>query len=124
MFVCGQTTAGSGLQQNKQPKLHPGGTVSAHSGCLCVNYAGSMSPLLMVRFKHATLDTVPMKKAKIALNVYLDRLSISYGSHEHELPIRITGVSSSSFRFEVGLIRAPISSLSKDFRIEIKPKGE
>ena len=32
-------------------------------------------------------------------------------------------MSSSSFRFEVGLIRAPISSLSKDFRIEIKPKG-
>ena len=52
-------------------KLHPGGTVSAHSG-LCVNYVGSMSPLLMVRFKHATLDTVPMKKAKIALNVYLE----------------------------------------------------
>ena len=44
-------------------KLHPGGTVSAQ---------GSMSPLLMVRFKHATLDTVPMKKAKIALNVYLE----------------------------------------------------
>src|SRR5699024_996760 len=49
--------------------------------------------------------------------------SVSYGSREHDLPIRITGVSSSSFRFEVGLIRAPISSLSRDFRIEIQPKG-
>lgn len=39
------------------------------------------------------------------------------------MPIRITSISSSSYRFELGLIRAPISSLSKDFRIEIKPKG-
>ena len=72
MFVCGQTTVGSGLQQNKRPncirvELYPLIVV-----CLCVNYVGSMSPLLMVRFKHATLDTVPMKKAKIALNVYLE----------------------------------------------------
>lgn len=120
MFVCGQITAGSGLQQNKQPncirvELYPLIVVY-----LCVNYVGSMSPLLMVRFKHATLDTVPMKSPE---RIFGAGYSISYGSHEHELPIRITGVSSSSFRFEVGLIRAPISSLSKDFRIEIKPKG-
>lgn len=50
--------------------------------------------------------------------------SISYGSQEHDLPIRITGVSSSSFRFEIGLIRAPIGLLGRDFRIEIKAKGE
>jgi hypothetical protein len=37
--------------------------------------------------------------------------------------MRIVDVSSSSFRFEIGLVRAPISSLSKDFRIEIKLKG-
>lgn len=39
------------------------------------------------------------------------------------MPIRITGVSPSSFRFEIGLIRAPIDLLSEDFCIEIKPKG-
>ena len=64
-----------------------------------------------------------MKKAKIALNVFGAGYSISYGPQEHDLPIRITGVSSSSFRFEIGLIRAPIGSLSRDFCIEIKPKG-
>ena len=68
MFVCGQTTAGSGLQQNKQPNCIRVEQYPLIAVCLCVNYAGSMSPLLMVRFKHATLDTVPMKKAKIVLN--------------------------------------------------------
>ena len=72
MFVCGQTTAGSGLQQNKQPNCIRVEQYPLIAVCLCVNYAGSMSPLLMVRFKHATLDTVPMKKAKIALNVDLE----------------------------------------------------
>ena len=72
MFVCGQTTAGSGLQQNKRPNCIRVELYPLIAVCLCVNYVGSMSPLLMVRFKHATLDTVPMKKAKIALNVYLE----------------------------------------------------
>ena len=49
--------------------------------------------------------------------------SITYSAQEHELPIFITGISSSSFRFELGLIRAPISLLNEKFRIEIKPKG-
>ena len=68
MFVCGQTTAGSGLQQNKQPNCIRVEQYPLIAVCLCVNDAGSKSPLLMVRFKHATLDTVPMKKAKIVLN--------------------------------------------------------
>ena len=61
--------AGSGLQQNKQPngiRVELSQRIVVY---LCVNYVGSMSPLLMVRFKHATLDTVPVNKAKIALNV-------------------------------------------------------
>ena len=49
--------------------------------------------------------------------------SSSYGFQEPNLPLRITGVTSSSFRFEIGLIRIPKDLLSKDFSLEIKPKG-
>ena len=105
-------------------KLHPGGTVSAHSGLfmceLCGQYVSLTDGTVQTRhFRHSAYEKSKNCPERILGAGY----SISYGSHEHELPIRITGVSSSSFRFEVGLIRAPISSLSKDFRIEIKPKG-
>ena len=105
-------------------KLHPGGTVSAHSGLfmceLCGQYVSLTDGTVQTRhFRHSAYE----KSKNCPERIFGAGYSISYGSHEHELPIRITGVSSSSFRFEVGLIRAPISSLSKDFRIEIKPKG-
>ena len=64
--------AGSGLQQNKQPDCIRVELYLLTVACLCVNYVGNMSLLLMVRSKHATLDTVLTKKAKIALNVYLE----------------------------------------------------
>lgn len=105
-------------------KLHPGGTVSAHSGLfmceLCGQYVTLTDGKVQTRhFRHSAYEkskNCPERKAGA-------NYSVSYGSREHDLPIRITGVSSSSFRFEVGLIRAPISSLSRDFRIEIQPKG-
>ncbi|MFR3180146.1 MULTISPECIES: hypothetical protein [Eubacteriales] len=105
-------------------KLHPGGTVSAHSGLfmceLCGQYVSLTDGAVQTRhFRHSAHEKSKNCPERILGAGY----SISYGSQEHDLPIRITGVSSSSFRFEVGLIRAPISSLSKDFRIEIKPQG-
>lgn len=106
-------------------RLHPGGTVSAHSGLfmceLCGQYVILTDGDIRIRyFKHSAYE----KSKNCPERTFGAGYSISYGSQEHDLPIRITGVSSSSFRFEVGLIRAPISSLNKDFRIEIKPKGE
>ncbi len=107
-------------------KLHPdgGGTVSAHSGLfmceLCGQYVILTDGDIRRRyFKHSAYEKSKDCPERTSRAGY----SISYSSQEHDLPIRITGVSSSSFRFEVGLIRAPISSLNKDFRIEIKPKG-
>ena len=105
-------------------ELHPGGTVSAHSGLfmceLCGQYVTLTDGKVQTRhFRHSAYEkskNCPERKAEA-------NCSVSYGSRKHDLPIRITGVSSSSFRFEVGLIRAPISSLSRDFRIEIQPKG-
>ena len=105
-------------------RLHPGGTVSAHSGLfmceLCGQYVILTDGDIRVRyFKHSAYE----KSKNCPERTFGTNYSISYGPQEHELPIRITSVSSTSFRFEVGLIRAPISLLSKDFRIEIKPKG-
>lgn len=105
-------------------RLHPGGTVSAHSGLfmceLCGQYVILTDGDIRIRyFKHSAYE----KSKDCPERTFGAGYSISYGSQEHDLPIRITSVSSSSFRFEVGLIRAPINSLNKDFRIEIKPKG-
>ena len=105
-------------------RLHPGGTVSAHSGLfmceLCGQYVILTDGDIRVRyFKHSAYD----KSKGCPERTFGAGYSISYGSQEHDLPIRITSVSSSSFSFEIGLIRAPISFLNKDFRIEIKPKG-
>ena len=105
-------------------KLHPGGTVSAHSGLfmceLCGQYVSLTDGSVQIRhFRHSAYE----KSKDCPERIFGSGYVISYNSQEHELPIRITDVSSSSFRFEIGLIRAPICSLSKDFRIEIKPKG-
>ena len=105
-------------------RMHPGGTVSAHSGLfmceLCGQYVTLTDGNVKVRyFKHSAYE----KSKDCPERTFGAGYSIVYNSREHDLPIRITNVSSSSFSFEIGLIRAPISSLSKDFRIEIKPKG-
>ena len=105
-------------------RLHPGGTVSAHSGLfmceLCGQYVILTDGDIRIRyFKHSAYE----KSKDCPERTFGAGYSFSYGSQEHELPIRITSVSSSSFSFEIGLIRAPISSLSKDFCIEIRPKG-
>lgn len=105
-------------------QLHPGGTVSANSGLfmceLCGQYVSLTDGMVQTRhFRHSAYE----KSKNCPERIFGAGYSISYGPQEHDLPIRITGVSSSSFRFEIGMIRAPIGSLSKDFCIEIKPKG-
>lgn len=105
-------------------KLHPGGTVSAHSGLfmceLCGQYVTLTDGTVKIRhFRHSSYE----KSKDCPERTFGADYTFSYSSQEHDLPIRITGVSSTTFRFEIGLIRAPISSLSKDFRIEIRPKG-
>ncbi len=105
-------------------RLHPGGTVSAQSGLfmceLCGQYVTLTDGDIRTRhFRHSARE----KRKDCPERTFGAGCPISYNSQEHDLPIRITSVSSSSFSFSVGLIRAPISSLNKDFRIEIRPKG-
>ena len=104
-------------------KLHPGGTVSAYSGLfmceLCGQYVILTDGDIRKRyFKHSAYE----KSKDCPERTFGAGYSIPYDYQYYELPIRITAISASSFRFEIGLIRAPIISLSKDFRIEIKPK--
>lgn len=112
------------ITAEKAAELHPGGTVSSHSGLfmceLCGQYVSLTDGEVKTRhFRHSAFE-----KSKNCP----ERLSgagclVSYSPQEHELPICITVEPSSSFRFELGLIRAPISSLKKNFRVKIKPKG-
>lgn len=105
-------------------RLHPGGSVSACSGLfmceLCGQYVTFTDGMVQARhFRHSANEqskNCPERK-------FGSGYSYNYGSQEHDLPIRIINVSSTSFCFEVGLIKAPIYSLSKDFRLEIKPYG-
>ena len=105
-------------------KLHPGGTVSAHSGLfmceLCGQYVTLTSGDSNTRhFRHSSQE----KSKDCPERTMGGSYSPSYCPQQHDLPIRIMVTSSSSFRFEIGLICTPSSLFGKDFRIEIKPKG-
>ncbi len=112
------------ISAEEAARLHAGGTVSARSGLfmcdLCGQYVILTDGDIRVRyFKHSANE----ESKDCPERTFGAGYSISYKAEEHDLPIRITGVSSPSFRFEVGMIRAPISSLSKEFSIRIQPKG-
>lgn len=123
--VCMWSNSGwKRITAEQAAKLHPGGTVSAHSGLfmceLCGQYVTLTDGDIRIRyFKHSAYEKSKSCPERTFGLGYLT----SYDSKEHDLPIRITGISSSSFHFEIGLIRAQISSLKNDFRVEIKPKG-
>ena len=74
-------------------KLHPGGTVSAHSGLfmceLCGQYVILTDGDIRIRyFKHSAYE----KSKDCPERTFGAGYSISYGSQEHDLPIRITSV--------------------------------
>lgn len=105
-------------------KLHPGGTISARSGLfmceLCGQYVVLTDGDIRARyFRHSANE----ESKDCPERTFGPGCTITYDSREHDLPIRIVRNSVSSFRFEIGLIRAPISSLPPSFRVEIRPKG-
>ena len=77
-------------------RLHPGGTVSAHSGLFMCELCGQYVLLTDGAIRNATSSTVVMKKSKdCPERTFGSGYSISYGSQEHDLPIRITSISAS-----------------------------
>ena len=102
-------------------ELHPGGTVSAHSGLfvceLCHQYVTLTDGDIRIRyFKHSRGEADKNCPERTFGTGYTSTFYPGY----HELPIRIV-VSPSSFTFELGLIQVPSELLDKKLCIEIKP---
>ena len=81
-------------------RLHPGGTVSARSGLfmceLCGQYVTLTDGDINVRyFKHSAYE----KSKDCPERTFGSGYTPSYSSQEHDLPIRITSISSSSYMF-------------------------
>ena len=111
------------ITADEAAKLHPDGTVSANSGLfmceLCGQYVTLTSGNNNTRhFRHSSRE----KSKDCPDRTFGASYVLSYEPNDHDLPIRLSEVSSNSFRFELGLIRAPIDLLGNDFAIEIKPK--
>lgn len=105
-------------------KLHPKGTVSAHSGLFMCELCGQYVLLTNSGRQSRHFRHSPHEKSKVCPErTQGAAYSATYSPGEHNLPIRITDVTPTNFQFELGLIRAPIRELSEDFRIEIAPKG-
>ena len=121
------------ITAKKAARLHSGGTVSAHSGLfmceLCGQYVTLTDGEIRTRhFRHSAAE----KDKDCPERTFGPNCALSYAPQKHDLPLRIVVTAgvvahepslSASFRFELGLIRAPISKLGADFRVEIKPEG-
>ncbi len=112
------------ITADQAAELHPGGSVSSYSGLfmceLCGQYVsfhqgGYQSP----HFRHRSAE----KSKDCPERTFGSSYSFRYDAKIHDLPIKITGISSNSFYFELGLIRVPKSILSEDFFISVTASG-
>lgn len=105
-------------------RLHPGGTVSAHSGLfmceLCGQYVLLTDSTVQVRhFRHSSSE----KSKNCPERTFGASVTFGYSQGEHELPIRITDITNRNFSLEMGFIQVPQSFLTPQLKIEIKLKG-
>lgn len=113
------------ISAEQAAQLHPGGTVSARSGLfmceLCGQYVTLTDGDIRTRyFKHSAFE----KSKDCPERTFNSSNVVYYDKKDHELPIRIKDISTSYFRFEVGLIRVPENLLTEDLRVEIRPEKD
>lgn len=94
-------------------RIHPGGTVSAHSGLfmceLCGQYVILTDGSIRERYsKHSAAEANKNCPERTFGSAYTP----SYSAREYELPIRLLP-GSSGFHFEIGLVRIPEEILQK-----------
>ena len=104
--------------------LHPGGTVSSHSGLfmceLCGQYVLLTDSAVQVRhFRHSSSE----KSKNCPERTFGTGATYGYSQGEHELPIRIKNITNRSFELEMGFIQVPRNLLTPQLEIRIKPNG-
>ncbi len=102
-------------------RLHPGGTVSAHSGLfmceLCGQYVLLTDGGARVRhFRHSSSE----KSKNCPERTFGVRIQDGYSPEEHELPIRITDINDHGFSLEMGFVQIPQTLLTSKLQITIK----
>jgi hypothetical protein len=101
-------------------RLHPGGTVSAHSEMfmceLCGQYVTLTDGEINVRyFKHSRGE----KNKDCPERTFGPGVTVNIDLSHHELPIRIVNVSRGTFAFEMGFHKIPLDLYESDFQIEV-----
>ena len=102
-------------------RLHPGGTVSAHSGLFMCELCGQYVILTdgnknTRHFRHSSSE----KSKDCPERTFGPSVIITYGAEDHELPIKITNITPNSFSLEMGFVQVPKSLLPNNSRIEIR----
>lgn len=112
------------ITASEAAKIHPGGTVSAHSGLFMCELCGQYVHLIqgeyqVPHFRHSSSE----KNKDCSERTFGSSYYSSYRAVDYDLPIRIIGIKSDSFQFELGLIKVPDNLSANDFCITIKPVG-
>ena len=110
------------ITASEAARIHPGGTVSARSGLFMCELCGQFVTLTdagaMVRhFRHSSKEAV--KDCPERTFAY-GRTYTMVQNGEHELPIRISGITEKNYSLEIGLIKVPEELITSRLKIEIK----